>query len=120
MNKKLLGIFLLLLFLQPLALKSLAFSAVTRPIYTFTHQQLQSNKQEIPDPIKETISLDVEDEDELSELENNSSEKVIICQAANLAQASFCLTQTAISYSKAYPYACYKEPLYILWSVFRI
>lgn len=120
MNRYILGLITLLLFLQPLATKALAFNAASYPQNIISQQLLQSNKQESPTPIIENIVLDVEDEDEFSELENNSCEDVVACQTPGVPFSSLCSKQAAITYNKEVLRACYKEPLYILWSVFRI
>jgi hypothetical protein len=120
MKKFLLGILTLLLFLQPLASKALAFNTASYPKNINFHQEFQSKKQESPSPIIENLVLDAEDEDEFSELETSSCEDTIVCQAANLSYSSLCSKQAAITYSKEVSRACYNKPLYILWSVFRI
>ena len=111
---------MILLFLQPLATKALAFSAVSFPKNAFSQDQLQSNKKESPAPVLETVMLDVEDEDELSELDTHSNEHTFICLSANFSKASCCLAQATPIDKKEAKGAYADEPLYLLWSVFRI
>ena len=111
---------MLLLFLQPLAIKALAVKVGSYTNNAYNHTQFQSNKQDNPVPTTENLFLEVEDEDEFSELENNSSESALICQSSSLPYSALFTQQVTITYSKDVSHACYNEPLYILWSVFRI
>lgn len=111
---------MVLLILPLLATKALAFSASANPSNTCSYQQLKSNKQEAPLPIKELLTLVVEDEDELSEFENNSSENALICHTTSFPYSFLYAQQAAINYTKEDSRARYNESLYILLSIFRI
>ena len=120
MKRQVLGILMILLFLQPLALKAKAFQGEACPNNAISLQHLQSNKQESPSSALENLVLDVEDEDEFFTPENHpKSNDLILANQFNQNKIIYEVSSFNINYYNT-QYKSKRNSLYILWSVFRI
>jgi len=120
MKRYFLGILMFLILFQPLVTKALANRVESYPNSTFSKEQLQAKHQEIPATLFENLVLDAEDEDDLSELENHTSQEAILIKT--ISPANFYSTYNigiALNSNNGRSQSSSK-PLYILWSVFRI
>ncbi|MEN9696806.1 MAG: hypothetical protein RLZ56_227 [Bacteroidota bacterium] len=119
MRKYLFGILLLFVFLQPVTAKDLAYHSVP----CFTHNGHASFSESIPPSPQNQLDelvIDADDEDEISASENNHVIRDLIFE--NQTQAPIVLLNSIANGQRCEtaPYRQAKQPLYILWRVFRI
>ena len=120
MKIKLLGVLILLLFLQSTATKAFALKSEAHPFYSIQIQHLQSHPQNNAALIFDNLALEIEDEDEFSEIENNTNQEALI-SSIPISSPPLLLQEQGLILNGQGPYSAYsKKSIYILWSVFRI
>ena len=120
MKRYLLGILMLLILFQPLASKALVNKVESYSSSAFSKEYIQDSRQELPATLFENFVLDVEDEDDLSELENHTSQETVDIQTSIPAHFYYIPNVDITLNSKHSRSECVSKPLYILWSVFLI
>lgn len=119
MKRYLLGILMLLALLQPWATRAWANHTIAKP-NSAAVEQLNATHSENPATIIDNAVIEAEDEDEFSEIAPiNSGLDVLIqqndfCACAVLNDKSSSIRGIGLSDSPS------PQPLYVLWSVFRI
>jgi hypothetical protein len=120
MKKQLLGILLILLFLQPLVSNALAYHSIHNPALVSHKLNFSKGNSSLPNCLMETLVLEAEDEDELFEAENATNPTVLIF-SNQYKENKFFPQKLAIHFNSINTqYRSATKPLYILWSVFRI
>lgn len=120
MKKYLFGILLIFVFLQPVASRAIVYFSAHNPLSNTEHHLLTQHHTSNTSTPMEALATEEDDEDEHANTDTKNNECDWIIQNHIEATQFNPAVSKVVSYSYSAPHTSKNQPLYILWSVFRI